>query len=237
VIPLSTLSQTLQEYAEATTSFVQSIGTLEGLLASDSKSFKIPWQNDAVGMLNYEIRQGGTGSIALTDSRMCAGMSLVRSSREILEIVRHRALTEITKGAAPEQLATKIVEGLPAVPSSVDIQGSRNQVIVGSPGASATLTIDAGDWSRYLMHSPRSASTATSLKNSTACSTSMQTSPAGSCEPNGAAGPLRHSASAQSVRPPQPSYFSTSATFPNLRVLLSAADESVHRRKHACDPY
>ncbi len=61
VIPIRTFSQKIQDYADATTSLVQSIGTLEALLASDSKSFKIPWQDNAVRKLNYEIHEGGTG--------------------------------------------------------------------------------------------------------------------------------------------------------------------------------
>lgn len=64
---------------------------------------------------------------------------------EILEQVRQQAISEIAKRVAPEDLAIRAAEAAPAVPASFTVEGSGNQIIVGSPGTTVTLNITAGD--------------------------------------------------------------------------------------------
>jgi len=146
VVPVSTFSSKIKEYGLVETKLIQSVGTLEGLLASDSSSFQIPWRHEAELLVNGEIRSGSTGiqqTYSLSEMRWDVPRPLVQ---EMLETVRHRALQELTKRLPADALAAKMAEALPATPASVAVSGSGNQIIVGSPGARATLTVHAGDW-------------------------------------------------------------------------------------------
>lgn len=144
-VPTHTFSDRIKQYGGQTVVLRQPIGGMEVLLDTGDGEPSIPWPAPIVSLLNSEIARGRSGvdaTYAFTDVWFSVPRNLIH---QLLEMVRQRAITELTQRVPREELAARAEQALAAVPSSVAVQGSGNQVIVASPGTNAVLTVERGD--------------------------------------------------------------------------------------------
>ena len=144
-IPTGHLPERLRGVVSTHKDLVQSVGSLQGLMESKGPSFQIPWPSSAIGFLNNSIANGDT-EINRTYGFQTVYWEIPRPFvQEILERVRHRAMTEISALVPVEQLSSNVKQTLASSPLTMAVSGSGNQIIVASPNTNATLTISTGD--------------------------------------------------------------------------------------------
>jgi hypothetical protein len=144
VVPTRAFSEPIKRLGAQTTVLRHNIGGIEAALAGEGE-LTIPWPHEPVLLLNAEIARGGTAidqTYAFTEVWFALPRNIVH---QLLETVRQRALSQLAERVPREQLALRAEASLPAVPTRVAVQGTGNQVIVGSPGAHASIQILEND--------------------------------------------------------------------------------------------
>lgn len=150
-LPTASLPEDLRDYATRPHEFRESIGELESLIESGESSFGIEWPSDSVAYLNAVIARGSTGindTYGFSRAYWSVPAGVVHG---ILNQVRQQALTGLVElTPADEREHQDMDDETTTEPQGVSVQGSGNQIMIGSPGAAQTLTINRGDWTALL---------------------------------------------------------------------------------------
>jgi hypothetical protein len=146
VVPIHSFTdKRIREYGSRELVMKQPVGGIEEVLSGSAGNPGIPFPAPIVGLMNRQIADGNAAiddTYGYTEVWFEVPRNLLH---QVLVSIRQRALTEIAKRTPLDELEAKISRELPTAPGTFTVQGSGNQVIVASPGASATLHIPAGD--------------------------------------------------------------------------------------------